>query len=152
MHISKGVAPRQRSKEKNQTGKSPYDKVQKMNNSLRGSKRYDSNKKKRFNRSPSNDDRFFNEDSQTIGQMSQFEQNIYIGAVAGNKIDTTDKDALISWHKSQMKKNKTKKGQPKGGAHLRRSNSGSQLNDIKKIAQLYQIYGSDNLALVHPAE
>ena len=84
--------------------------------------------------------------------MSQFEQNIYIGAVAGNKIDTTDKDALISWHKSQMKKNKTKKGQPKGGAHLRRSNSGSQLNDIKKIAQLYQIYGSDNLALVHPAE
>lgn len=51
-----------------------------------------------------------------MGQMSQFEQNIYIGAVAGNKIDTTDKDALISWHKSQMKKNKSKKGQAKGGA------------------------------------
>lgn len=153
MHISKGVAAGQRPNGKNQAGKSPYNKAMKMNDSLRGSKkRYDS-KKKRFNRSPSNDDRYLNEDSQTIGQMSQFEQNIYIGAVAGNKIDTTDKDALISWHKSQMKKNKSKKGKVQGpGHHLRRSNSGSQLNDIKKIAQLYHIYGSDNLALVHPAE
>ena len=63
MHISKGVAAGQRANGKNQAGKSPYNKAMKMNDSLRGSKkRYDS-KKKRFNRSPSNDDRYLNEDS-----------------------------------------------------------------------------------------
>ena len=59
------------------------------------------------------------------------------------KLDKIDKHAIKHWRKSKKKRNTKNK--------LRRSNSG-EINDLKRIVELYKVYGNDNLALVNPAE
>jgi hypothetical protein len=59
------------------------------------------------------------------------------------KLDKIDKHAIKHWRKTKKKRNQKNK--------LKRSNSGD-INDLKRIVELYKIYGNDNLALVNPAE
>lgn len=71
------------------------------------------------------------------------DQNVYINAMGDKKLDKIDKHAIKHWRKTKKKKNRKNK--------LRRSNSG-EINDLKRIVELYKLYGNDNLALVNPAE
>lgn len=71
------------------------------------------------------------------------DQNVYINAMGDKKLDKIDKHAIKHWRKTKKKRNKKNK--------MRRSNSG-EINDLKRIVELYKLYGNDNLALVNPAE
>ncbi len=58
-------------------------------------------------------------------------------------VDALDKHAIKRWRKNVRKARK--RGQ------LARSPSG-ELDDLKKIVNLYKVYGNDNTALVNPIE
>lgn len=79
-----------------------------------------------------------------MDQLSALDHNLYVGAVGDRKLDKIDKHAIVNWRKQKKKRGKKTK-------HLPRSNSG-EINDLKRIVNLYKIYGNDNLALVNPAE
>ena len=66
-----------------------------------------------------------------------------MGNISSQNIDAFDKHALARWKKTVKKCRK--KGQ------LQRTDS-DELTDLKKIVDLYKIYGNDGVALVNPAE
>lgn len=79
-----------------------------------------------------------------MDQLSALDHNLYVGAVGDRRLDKIDKHAMVNWRKQKKRKGKKQKNLP-------RSNSG-EINDLKRIVNLYKIYGNDNLALVNPAE
>lgn len=110
---------------------------------LRGAPIQNRNKKGgRRDYSPENEDRYFNEDSATLGQYSLFgEQALFVPTT--KQLDSVDKAAIKRWRKHVKKARK--KGQLK-------QNDDVELHDLSKMVNLYKIYGNDAIALVNPAE
>jgi hypothetical protein len=75
--------------------------------------------------------------------MSLLEAGLQMGNISSAALDAFDKQALKRWKKTVKKA--AKKGKMK-------RNEIEEFNDLKRIVDLYKIYGNDNIALVNPAE
>ena len=66
-----------------------------------------------------------------------------MGNISSAALDAFDKQALKRWKKTVRKAAKV--------GNMKRTDN-EELNDLRKIVDLYKIYGNDNIALVNPAE
>jgi hypothetical protein len=64
-----------------------------------------------------------------------------MNSLTSKKVDKLDQDAIRSWKRKQ-KRRKNDKLRPES----------AEIHDLRKIVDLYKMYGNDKLALVNPVE